>query len=122
MAKSALLCAITRHHISPEGLSKAITPENINQQNEKGRTALHCAVYHGHWDLVPVLIQGNADVNLKTCVGNTALVMALQKNAPTETTMQLISAENVNTRHRDGQTPLYYALAYRVWGVVPSLI
>ncbi len=45
----------------------------VNTQNKNGRTALHWATVNGHKDIVELLINEGADVNLKDLAGETPL-------------------------------------------------
>ena len=49
---------------------------DVNAKNEYGYSALILAAWHGHLDIVKVLLANNADVDLKDNDGNTALSRA----------------------------------------------
>lgn len=53
---------------------------NVNYQNTKGETALIRAVMKGAKDNVKILIENNADINLKDKNGNTAMDYAQKSN------------------------------------------
>ena len=72
---------------------------NINHQDTTGETLLHEAVYHQWWDLVPLLIQHGADINLANTYGQTALFYVLttdiEQEPPQQIIKQLISSRNI---------------------------
>ena len=41
-----------------------------NIKTKKGRAALHCAALYGHTDLLSLLLQHGAQVNIQVCVNN----------------------------------------------------
>ncbi|VDO89575.1 unnamed protein product [Schistosoma mattheei] len=49
---------------------------NIDAQDRDGKTALHNCILHGHYDLCRFLLENNANVNLKTNNGHSALVLS----------------------------------------------
>ena len=79
----------------------------INQQNERGWTALHLAARHSRTDstdeTVKILVDANIDINLQTSVGWTALMYAgryVHTDSTDETVKILIDAgADVNLRN-----------------------
>ncbi len=57
--------------------------QNINEQNEQGNTALHYAVATNNYDMVKVLLDNNADVNVENAKGWSPLEIA-EKTKMTE--------------------------------------
>ena len=51
---------------------------NINYQNKYGHTPLMCATMHNHYDVVQVLINEGADVDIVDINGNTTFLLAVQ--------------------------------------------
>jgi len=54
----------------------------VNEKDTEGTTALMAAVSEGRIDIVKVLIEKGADVNIKDHSGFTALAMATLINCP----------------------------------------
>ena len=50
---------------------------NVNQQDEKGFSYLHCAVQAKSKTLIKVLLEMGADINIQDIFGKTPLLLAL---------------------------------------------
>jgi hypothetical protein len=88
---------------------------NVNAQDEHGWTALMFAVLRSDVDLVRLLLQHGADVNLKTNEGNTALTEAYGE--PLEMFRLLLDhGADVNVM-AGGETPLQSAMGAVARGV-----
>lgn len=59
---------------------RSITPENINNQNRSGFTALHLAVIKQDRRLVEILLNLGADLNVQNKLGETPLALAILTN------------------------------------------
>lgn len=82
---------------------------DINANAGEG-TALMCAAFGGHQNILELLIRLGADVNAKTEYGETALMYGA-KNGKRDTVELLIkSGANINAKDDDGETALIYAI------------
>ena len=63
--------------LSPDSLSKLITPSTVNLSGNFGDTPLHFAVVDGQEEVVEMLIKAGADVAMRNRNGKTALHFAL---------------------------------------------
>ena len=87
------------------------TSETVEEESKKGITPLEWAAMKGHTEVVKVLLDNKADVNVsRPTDGATPLYIAAQ-NGHTEVVKLLLDHEaDVNvSRHTDGATPLYVA-------------
>lgn len=83
-----LLCRIQKHHIIDaakngdlKGVIAALEQdENVDAKDNKGYTALMWASYHGHTEIVTILLAHGANVNEKDNEGFTALKWAAYKD------------------------------------------
>lgn len=64
-------------HIAQELLKRGIQVDNATK---KGNTALHIASLAGQLDIIKLLIEYKADVNVQSSSGFTPLYMAAQEN------------------------------------------
>lgn len=64
---------------SLDGLAQTLTPENINEQNHKGYSALMLAAYNGQLEATEYLLIHGADPNSIDTTGNTILMGAAFK-------------------------------------------
>ena len=129
--RTSLLKAVRQPDVPLDVVTQLISPHNINMQNKYDCTALHLVVREKRWDLVPVLVQHGADVNLRDNRYNTPLHIKMQNekytDVPLDVVTQLISAQNINKQDRDGHTTLHQVLFHQMvskkrWDLVPVLV
>ena len=65
--------AVKDRDVPLDVVTQLISPQNINTLGRDNSTALHLVIQHKRWDLVPVLVQHGADVNLCYWQNNTPL-------------------------------------------------
>ena len=80
--------------------------------NSKLGTALHRAVLRGHMDIVDLLINNGANVNLKSESGDTALHYAAKKNHIDIVEMLLKNGADINITGYRGLVPLHFAVTF----------
>ena len=98
--------AVSQPHAPIDIITQLISPQNINVQDRDGRTPLHDHLVD-NWDLVPILVQNGADVNLCDKQNNTPLLTALtHKGVSLDVVKQLITPKNISQRNNDGNTAL----------------
>ena len=73
------LWALLRYAFTHQGvpislIDKAVNSRNVNRRNQDGLTPLHSAVASEAWDIVRVLLNKKADVNLQDRTNQTALL------------------------------------------------
>jgi ankyrin repeat protein len=89
-----------------------LPPEELNHQDEYGRTALYHALFTNHGDVGVILLAHGASVDTVDRYGRTPLMMACMNGLldMVNRVVQQLPAERVNHQDRNGQTALYYAL------------
>ena len=104
------------HKAAAEGNEKLIKTrlkdgDDIDGQDKKGNTPLLVALNHNQSGAANLLIQNDADVNIKNDDGDTALLIVLRKKM-NNMAVDLIADydADVDARNKAGETPLYIAL------------
>jgi hypothetical protein len=83
---------------------------DANAVKSDGVTPLMLAAYFGRTDVMKLLIDAGADVNLKDNISSETALMMASSRGRVEAVRLLIGARaNVNARNRDGRTALMYA-------------
>lgn len=83
---------------------------NINVCNAEGFTALHVAAMHGRADLIQILLDAGANINLQTKTKKTtALHIACQNQRLSVVQLLLQHEANPNVQDSRGNTALHYA-------------
>ena len=110
------------------GVEKAlVSGADINEKNERAETALtsHTALmsaaWKGHLEVVKLLLERNADVNIQDKLGRTALISAAWKNYLEVVELLLERNSDVNIQTVSGQTALIIA-AWRNYLEVAKLL
>ena len=96
---------------------------NVNIQNKEngagygdgGATPLHIACLYSNTDIIELILDKAADVNLTEEGGNTPLHIACSRKTFTESTDEIVkllvkNGADVNAKNNDNQTPLYRVL------------
>ena len=86
------------------------TPFSLFLWTQKGNTALHIASLGGQEEVVKLLIQNGANVNVQSLNGFTPLYMAAQENHDIVVRYLLTHGANQSLATEDGFTPLAVAL------------
>ena len=76
-------------------------------------TALHKACFKGHLNIVEILVQHNANINLKTSDGNTALMLASWKGKSKVVKYLLEKNADYTLKNDKGQTAKMVAIKKR---------
>ena len=102
--------SIQRNNI--QGIRSAINSGyDINQYGPNGKTPLHHASALGYLEIVKLLIQNGADLNLETVPrGSTPLHLAVNGQFPQVVSYLLQQGANVNAVDSSGKTPIFYAI------------
>ena len=131
--KTADGCAT--HHL----LYRSPTSEELSLCNEAdnrgatdgGQTPLYlacleghkdCACFHGHADVVDLLLRHNADVNITAAMGMTPLYFACEKGHAEVVDLLMQHSADVNIAGPCGMTPLYCACFHGHADVVDLLL
>lgn len=77
----------------------------FNMRDESGRTLLHYAASIGNKDIIGVLVQGGAELDIKDSIGDTPLHIAAY-NGELEVTKELLArGANSSIKNEDNKTP-----------------
>ena len=121
--KTPLHYALTHTDARSDVVTLLISLQNINHQDNNGRTALHLVVLEQQWDVVPVLIQNGANVDMCDGWNTTSLIYASkQPDVPPDIFKTLISSQNINTKVEDDRTALHLVLKMTSWKLVAVLV
>lgn len=83
---------------------------DVNIKDALGRTPLHIAAEKGYAEIVLVLVEKGAEVNITDSNGNTPLIFIIHKAGNLQVTRRLLEkGAAVNTQNRTGETALMYA-------------
>jgi ankyrin repeat protein len=79
------------------------TPEHVNcRDNVNGNRPIHIAAQNGHFDLVKLLLEREADIDAKNAKGNTALHMAVEYDYFDSCSLLMERGANVDLENDDG--------------------
>ncbi len=88
----------------------------INARDKDGSTALHCAVWKGHRDVVAFLLEAGAVVNAHNQndhYGTTPLHAAAHGNQAVIAQLLIDHGAEVNAKDREGRTPLFHTTFHK---------
>jgi hypothetical protein len=109
MADPNLVKAVKGNSIN--GVTKLLNGRgiNVNQANDKGRTALWLASHEQQIRIMEKLLDAGADVNKADNVGKTPLFVASEQGHQGAVKMLLDAGADVNKADKNGKTPLSVA-------------
>ncbi len=84
----------------------AVHPGELNRTDDNGQTALHIAAAHCHTNVVALLLEKGAALNVKATGGATPLHLAAQEGCTDAVAMLLAKGAKVNARDDAHRTPL----------------
>ena len=96
--------------------------DNIDYQNEKGRTALILASKCGHEQVVQTLLSAGASVDIQDSEGWTALMIACEHNYLGIVNTLFQAGANPNLKVSDDTNPLMIASYYGYYDIVEVLL
>ena len=103
-------------------VEQGIDPNNINQRLDNGMTALMQACRFGLTNVVKILLQAGADVNLTNNDGNNALWLACFSGDLATIEVLLEAGVNIDNQNITGATALIYAASAGKTDVVKCLL
>ena len=84
---------------------------DVNEKDQYGRTALHCASWKGHADVAELLINQGARINVTTAMmASSPLHFAVMRGDRQIVELLLSKGGNINAKNRNGSTPLFEAM------------
>ena len=97
---------------------------NLDWQDElsQDRTALHLAIYSHFSEIVRMLIDAGADLNVQDKHGDTPLHVAIMTNYPIIVQMLIDAGADLNMQAKNGRTALHLAADLREKEIVRMLI
>ncbi|KAJ8957961.1 hypothetical protein NQ318_001960 [Aromia moschata] len=104
-----------------ESVSESKVPMNFNSRDVNGDTPISLALHDGYNHLVPVLIKGKADVNVRNGKDFTLLHQAIMKEDSKTAIFLLDNGVDMNAKTADYETPLQLAIHCRLGDVVDAL-
>lgn len=115
-----------------DNVNNVINSGNINYQNNDGWTLLmelaldhndanNCLKYHST-DIIRLLLDNNADMNLQNIYGNTVLHIAAYSNNYSAIKSFLQRGINPNVTNNEGETPIMFAILHKSIQIVELLI
>jgi len=87
-----------------------------------GRTSLHLASLRGDTEIVELLLEAGANVNIKNKFGWTPLHLAAREGHIDIVQMLLEAGANIGAKNKFGRTPLDYAVKHRHTDIVRMLV
>ncbi|MBF0283852.1 MAG: ankyrin repeat domain-containing protein [Magnetococcales bacterium] len=84
----------------------------LAQESTFGDTVLHTASYHGHGEVVDLLVAKGAPVNLANQYGNTPLHRSIPLGRESVARSLLAQGATIDVRNQDGDTPLHVAVRH----------
>ncbi|KAH3783603.1 E3 ubiquitin-protein ligase MIB2-like [Dreissena polymorpha] len=116
-----LFHAVLNNNAAVSFLTATRCPHLVNAKHDDF-TALMLACQKGHADIAKVLLNCNADVNIKNSKGTTALILALV-NGHEQTALLLLEAgAEVNYKDTQGRVPIHYASLKSSTAVIKQLV
>ena len=119
---SALSRAVTRGAIdNVRQMVESITRGDLNEVDAYGMTALHYAAKHDRKEIVSLLLNNGASIDIKTKQG-TALQVALRNRKEATASVLLSRGASATSTDADGKTALHLAVIHRLVGVCTRLL
>ena len=85
---------------------------DVNEQSNKGKTALMFAASEGHTDVARLLLEQGANVNIADNYGTTALIVAATSGHHEVVALLLENGANPEVRDQNGSAPLVNAIYF----------
>ena len=118
-----LQVAIRYKNVPLDVIAQLVSSKNININDSDFDTALHWVVSEKRWELVSVLLQHGADVNICRHGNITPLHEATyHTDVPLDAVTKLVSPQNINMKDDNGRTALHLVVLKKRWDLVPLLI
>ena len=126
LSRTPLHAAICQPAVPLDIITQLTSLENINKGDSKQDTALHSAVGVKRWDIVSVLVQHGADINVCNDKRQSPLLKALSENHLPNLEIDviglLVSEQNVNLHCKHRKRPVSEALNQDCLNVLQLLL
>ncbi len=102
----------------------AADPALVHARDKDGSTALHCATWKGHQEIVAFLLEAGADVNAHNSNdhwGTTPLHAAAHANQAAIAQLLIEHGADVNARDLNGKTPMHHTTFHKAKAVAKLL-
>jgi ankyrin repeat protein len=102
----------------------ATDPALVHARDKDGSTALHCATWKGHQEIVAFLLEAGADVNAHNSNdhwGTTPLHAAAHANQAAIAQLLIENGANINAQDLNGKTPMHHTTFHKAKAVAKLL-
>ncbi|MFA5119028.1 MAG: ankyrin repeat domain-containing protein [Candidatus Omnitrophota bacterium] len=103
------LAADQDHEETVKDLLASNKDKDVDEKMKHGRTVLHAASESGHLEIVKLLVDAGADMNISANSGMTPLHLAAKYGYPEVVKFFIGAGAAVNVRSNSGTTPLHLA-------------
>ena len=107
-----LILAASRGHTETVRYLVGFPEVEVDHTDDEGRTALHCAVENNHADVVQVLIDAGADIEVRDQLGSSPLLLACRSGSLDVVKSLVRAGAGVCVTNNDGDTCLTIATSH----------
>lgn len=97
-------------------------PSIVNHKNISSHTAIGTAIIHDHFDIVKILAEAKADINIANPVGLTPLHLAAEYGRTSMIDYLIEKGASINAQNISGGTPLFNAIQAQHFATAKALL